>query len=782
MNYRNYLYVLFLLCIPVWAVSQHQSECKLVLSGKITDKQTGEALCFAEMLLTETNQTATTNEKGFYTLEHICPGTYSVKVFHLGCHDTIFKITVSGTQHFDVALEHRAHELNEVTVHDKLVDQKSTQTKNTIQDEELTKRMGGTLGDVLKGITGVTSLQTGNNISKPVIHGLHSNRVLVLNNGVRQEGQQWGNEHAPEIDPFIAKRVSVVKGANAVRYGADAIAGVILVEPSPLRDSAGLGMEVNVAAFDNNRMGVVSAISEGNFARLKPFSWRLQGTLKKGGNVKTPDYYQKNTGVEEYNFSYAMGWSKVRYGAEIFYSQFNTTLGIFSGAHIGNVTDLMNAFNRGTPADTAGFTYEIERPYQHIEHELFKTKAYVVTGDKGNLSLTYARQYNIRYEFDKHRPLNDSLAGLNNPELKFQLTSHTADLIWEHKRIASLVGSIGVSGITQGNTYNGRFFIPNFRNYAGGIFIIERWKKNKFELEGGVRYDQKFLQVFMFKNDSLIKPSHSWGNVSGNVGAIYRLNTHWSFNVNSGTAWRSPNVNELYSNGIHHGTATFEIGNELLRPEYSFNTVVTTNVQGYEHVNAEVSFYHNQIQDFIYVKPVFPAIVTIRGAFPAYEFSQANVYMNGLDAAVQVNFTHHFSYVGKGSIVRSRNKKNNEFLVMMPSDRMENTLRYELHDKKHHHHTFFAITVMSVAKQWRVPANSDYIQPPSGYNLLSAEFGTALHVKKQQVDVFLSINNLLNAKYRDYLDRFRYYTDAMGRNISLKIKIPLEIKFKPIKK
>lgn len=112
--------------------------------------------------------------------------------------------------------------------------------KKELSPEELSKTRGRTLGESMKELTGVTTLTTGNSISKPVIHGMHSDRILILNNGIRQEGQQWGSEHAPEIDPFIANKLSVVKGAQSVRYGANAIGGVVLVEPANLPDSSGV--------------------------------------------------------------------------------------------------------------------------------------------------------------------------------------------------------------------------------------------------------------------------------------------------------------------------------------------------------------------------------------------------------------------------------------------------------------------------------------------------------------------------------------------------------------
>jgi iron complex outermembrane receptor protein len=329
---------------------------------------------------------------------------------------------------------------------------------------------------------------------------------------------------------------------------------MLLQEPA----SPGVSGELNLVGFSNNREGVVSAIVQQNFAKLPSLSWRLQGTLKKGGNTRTPDYWLKNTGYREQNFSAAAGWKRERFGAEIFYSQFNSEIGIFTGSHIGNLTDLENAFNSDEPFEQSGFTYKIDRPSQNAEHELTKAKLWLLTGDAGKLSVTYARQYNLRFEFDRDKPLNDSLAALNEPDLTYEITTHTADLVWEHNSIAGLRGIAGVSGMYQANTFEGRMFIPNYENYTAGVFLIERWKRNKLQVEAGLRYDMKSLTVFMRSNDLVDETPYNFNQLSATAGILYDLSAHARLSFNAGTGWRSPGVNELYSNGLHHGAAAVE--------------------------------------------------------------------------------------------------------------------------------------------------------------------------------------------------------------------------------
>ena len=528
--------------------------------------------------------------------------------------------------------------------------------------------------------------------------------------------------------------------------------------------------------FSNGRQGVISGIVDGNFARMPSFSWRLQGTYKQGGNVRSPDYYLKNTGIREYNFSWAAGYEKQNIGIEAFYSQFNTDIGIFSASHIGNLTDLEKAFEADEPLESADFTYKIDRPWQQIEHELFKAKGYILTGNSGKLSITYARQYNKRLEYDKDAPRNDSLAALNLPALQFEITTHTGDLTWEHNWYRSLKGSFGVSLIDQGNTYEGRFFIPNFKKYGGGIFWIERWKPldSKLEIEAGIRYDHIFQEIFMWQDDVLTSPEYTYNNVSGSIGGIYKFSKDLLVKVNAGTAWRPPNVNEMFSNGLHHGAAAVEIGDTSLVAEQAYNISAAVEYTG-DKLSFTVDAYYNYINDFIYLKPVQPPTLTIRGAFPTFRFSQVDATLNGFDVTVHYKLPLNLNITSKASILRAYNQSAGEYLVLMPADRFENTLEYRFREGDKFSDGYLSLTLLSVLEQTRVPENSDYVPPPAGYNLLGIQAGFSLPIGKQKMKVGIGVANLLNTSYRDYLNRFRYFTDEMGTNVSLRVTVPFAL-------
>ena len=770
----------FLLCVffVFLAHNAYGQNCLCKLSGSISDLHNEAPIGFVAVQLKEVDRTVFSDSLGHYSFSGLCPGKYTLICSNIQGFKAIVKsIDLLENKVVNLMYEMHLTELLEVHVKGKLTEsvKLSTLNENNLMGDELEKNRATTLGDIVKSIPGVNTLNTGNSVSKPVIHGMHSNRVLILNNGIRQEGQQWGSEHAPEIDPFIADKISVVKGANSIMYGSDAIAGVILVDTKELPDSVGLGGEFNLIGNTNGRGATASSYLEGKFKQVPAFSWRIQGSLKQNGTIAAPDYLLINTGLKEYNFSYELGWKKKNYGAELFYSQFNTTLGIFGASHIGNLTDLQRAFDSKVPLESTSFTYAINRPYQHVEHELFKAKFYINTGKVGKLNLVYARQYNWRYEYDKHGPLNDLLASKNQPSLEFHLTTHTLDLNWSHVRKNGFKGTIGAQGMQQANTYRGRMLVPSFENGGFGVFVIENWKYKRWEIEAGLRYDLKQLSVYQSEKSTnnsslLVKTSHPFEQASASIGANYTVDTTWKYMLNLGTAWRAPSVNELYSNGLHHGAAAVEYGNSALKVEQAYVATFTGLYTPNEDLHIEVSPYYNYIQGFIYRQPTPTPVLTIRGAFPGFNYTQTDAILRGLDVFASYHFTHWLEWKVKGSMLRAWNQGANNWLILMPADRIETEFGFHWDHNQRLKHIYIGPSIQYVAKQTRVPAGSDFVDPPSAYWLTSLHVATHFRMGRNHAEIGLQITNLLNTRYRDYMDRFRYFTDAMGRNISLRLK------------
>jgi len=746
-----------------------------MLNGHITDSISKQGIADVLILINGT-QRAITDEHGDFHITHLCSGTYQIVTTHVSYRRNTKSIDLQESMHLDLSLSPIANQLSQVVIHGERSPEKAnTGIRKELSGQQLDQTRGLSLAESLSKLPGVTMLQTGANITKPVFHGLHSNRVLTINNGVRQEGQQWGNEHAPEIDPFIADNLVVIKGVDELRYGSDAIGGVILVNPKPLAHQPGVNGEVNAGYFTNNQQYVVSAMAEQQPEALPALSYRLQGTYKHGNNVRTPDYRLNNTSLEEANFSITAGWKKAAYDIEAFYSHFQTKVGIFSGSHIGNLTDLLNAIASDRPDEvyTSGKAFAIERPYQQVAHDLIKLKSAIYTGNAGKLNLQLSAQYNDRKEYDIVR--NNASSG---PQMRLDVGTYAEDLSWDHTAFHGLRGTVGFSAMQQDNQYQGRYLIPQYTSSSVGAYWLESWHKNRWDVQGGVRFDSKAIHTTRYPyNREPISYNFNFSTLASSLNAAYHIGTKVKLNLATSLSSRAPHVNELLSDGIHHGTATYELGDMSLKPEKAWNTSLGFTFNNCANtLQADISLYYNHIDHFIFQQPLpDDPVLTIAGAFPKIVYQQTNASLKGIDASVGYRPTKNWDLLAKASILRAYNRDLDDWLIGMPSDRYSLAINYHFNDNTVLKNSYAGIEVPAVLRQTRVPDESihgvqDYKAPPAGYLLCNATIGTQVHTGHQPIQVILSGNNLLNKRYREYLNSFRYFTDEMGRNISIRFK------------
>lgn len=738
---------------------------------------THENLANATVHLSGVKKIIVTDNYGDFLFDSLCAGTYFLTITH-SSYDTIVRtVNLRAKAHVDLDLVPSKGLLSEVTVTG-IRELQNTGLKRELSGRELDETRGLALAEALSKMNGVAMLQTGSNISKPVIHGLHSNRILTINNGVRQEGQQWGNEHASEIDPFIANRLTLIKGVDELRYGSDAIGGVILIEPRILRNTPGHNVELNSLYFTNNRQHVLSAIFEQQLKKPASFTYRVQGTFKKSANVATPNYRLNNTGLEEKNFSLTAGLRKEHFNSEIYYSFFNTQIGIFSGTHIGNLADLQNAIaaSRPDPTFTGQNTYRFDRPYQHVMHNLLKWKT---DFDKGNHKFTVliAGQYNQRQEFDVLR--NSSVT---TPQIDLSIYTISEEINWEHPKTSGFSGVIGAVAMQQNNTYTGRYLIPNYGAYSFGGYAIEKWARNDWDIQAGVRLDSKDINTTRLQAASRNFTTYHFNftTFASSVNAGYKISPAWKVNTNLSLSTRAPQVNELLTNGIHHGAGTYEVGDIYLKPEQSVNVSLSSSYSNDSKTfSAELTLYRNDIKNFIYQQPKpDEPVLTIRGAFPKIVYESTDALLQGIDLSTVVALHKQLVLSSKYSMLRARNRLRADWLIGMPADRIQNELTYTLKDFRGFSNTYFSVEVQDVFEQVRVPGEmygkQDYKDPPAGYKLLNADISTSFKWGTLPFTIRIAGRNLLNRSYREYLNSFRYFSDEMGRNISLHVKFNLE--------
>jgi iron complex outermembrane receptor protein len=766
-------------------------DCHIALRGKIMEAETREPLAYATIIVEGANRGTVSDENGAFTIPDLCEGTtYTISVSHVECDHETRVVRLTENTILEFYLSH--HVLNEVLVTEKAVAPSAIQATATVDGAALAAAQGVGLGETLKRLPGVTTLNTGATIAKPVIQGLHSNRVAIVANNVALQSQQWGAEHAPEIDPFTAQKISVLKGAAGVRYGVGAMAGAVVLEPSPLRKTGGLDGWVSLGAFSNGLAGVASGAVDWHLPE-STLAFRLQGTVKRSGNLRAPDYWMENTGAAEQNLSALAGWQSGRWMHEAGASMFSQKIGVLRAAHIGNLTDLQLAIESPAPLNNDdAFRYGIDRPQQQVEHYLARYKTSLRLSEKWKVSGQYAFQFNNRREYDVVR---QSSSAADKAQLSFKLWTNSLDLALEHFPIRHWEGGIGLQGIQQLNYVGKGGLIPDYETFGGSVWLLERWRRypHPWEYEIGVRYDYRQTQASTTGSLNNVDTLVRFGNLSGTGGIIYHFSKNFSARLNSGLAWRPPHVNELFARGIHHGAATYEEGRPDLEPESAWNSNFTLEYQR-ETIALSLSLYRNQVQNFIYLDPQRTFVLSSRGAFPAYFYAQDDAVLQGIDMSATIPLVRGLALEGRASILRGyrlardsgETIRHRDWLPLMPADRYQYGLRWTANNKQQPAAgagTYVQLLATTTLRQSRIPENGLLKDAPGAFTVLSLEAGYAVSVTRptsssrrtstgnaQTLEFGLTIQNLGNVRYREYLNFFRYYTDEPGLNIGLRAK------------
>lgn len=794
MNIRYLFFILFLTCSGI--NSYAQKNCDYSVSGKVFDLETKEPLPFVTVQIENTSTGDRTKLDGSFTITGLCSEEVHLVFSHLGYKSTIHH---HDPHHEDLEIYLATDELlleSVVVESDRIVGDLATLANSKLTEEEYKRFGSSSFADAASKITGVSMLTTGQNIAKPIIHGLHSNRVLIVNNGVRHEFQNWGSEHAPEIDPSLYSSLEVIKGAGTVRYGPDALGGVILINPpalaldNPLNGEAGSKYHTNGRAYENN-----IKLQKG-FHRL---SLQGQASFLKQGDLSTPDYQLSNTGKEELSYALAAKYHFPKIDLQVDYSRFNQNLGILRGSITGSLPDLANAIERKIPSPTSDFTYYINNPRQRIKHDFLKVKG-EINQDNQSINLQYGYQKNFRKEFDVRRGTNNA-----RPSINLELATHSFDADWKKSNQNGLLSVIGAQALIQQNRNipgtNTAHFVPNYDLYRGGIFIIESLEKAQNTFEIGARYDYQFTSVIgRDQSQDLFEDNLSFQNFTLTVGYNRKISRKISFNTNFGSAWRPPNVSELYAFGKHD----FSISYGLWRYAFDENNNISTSSiltdeerpvspeKGFKWIgnlsyfdskfDAEFTVFINYIENFINSRPR-GITNTVRGAFPFFVFEQNDALLMGADYSVKYNHNKNLSSRIQGNYLWARDVSNNFFFVGLPPANLSYELNIELPFIKggksdlsisanYTFQQFQAPQAVSIRSfiDGNVPISAatdefDFLPPPDGYFLLDAYWKAEL----KKVTFSIQIRNLLNNTYRSYTNGLRFFADEMGRNISFSL-------------
>jgi len=761
----------FKFIIPLLFLFQNISfgqDCNVTVIGYVFDQGTKIPLELSNVYLEDTGKGAVSDERGYFKIENICPAEYHIQISHLGCATEELFINVTKDTFIEIFLSHHSEFIDEIEVHGRGGDG-STSESTTINRTKITEESSKNLSDILENITGVSVLKNGSGISKPVVHGLFGNRVAILNNGISQAGQQWGNDHAPEIDPFVADHLSVIKGASALAYGSNSLGSVVLVEVDEISSDPHLHGEINYT-FETNGLGnTLNSMIE---KKGKWASWRLTGTLKRQGDTRAPDYFLTNTGKRENNFALQLEKSlSEKWKTDFYYSVFNSTIGILQGSHIGNLTDLDQAIGRDKPFFTKDeFSYNITLPRQEVTHHLVKVESKYLIDDENFLKFKYGGQLNNRKEFDRRRGDLKS-----RPALNLSLYSNFGEVVYNKIWATKLFLKTGYQfEMVDNNNIPGTGIsplIPNYRSFQNSaFFILQNDNSKKWLFEYGGRFSFKKLTVKTFDNsppNDLLILKHNFQNFASSAGVRWRASDFFQANFNLGLMQRAPEVNELYSFGLHQGVSGIEEGASDLRSEQSMKALLSLDYRVQEKLFVQALSYFQRVNNFIFLEPQKEFRLTIRGAFPVFIYKQTNANIAGMDFLVKYEPQKNWSILTKYSMVRGYDLTNDIGLINMPSDNIYSSMTYTFFDKNQWKNNFITINTRFVFQQNRITDDQDFLIPPNSYFLLGLQVGTSFEMKESKLKIGFRVENLLNENYRDYLNRLRYFADETGINVSL---------------
>ncbi len=748
----------------------------------------------ATVFIHELNIGTTTDISGNYQFLKIKPGSYHMHVYYTGYETAVWTFKISGNENIDIILKSTSLELKAFVIEESTLnidDQERSMSVEVINREFIQKNAGTSFAQTLEKIPGINSINLGTGISKPVIRGMAFNRVAVAENGIKQEGQQWGADHGLEIDQHNIDRVEILKGPASLIYGSDAMGGVINIRPAIVPHENTFTSSLLLKGASNNDLIGTSAMVEGN---RKGNIFRFRLTHQNYADYKIPaDSFVynnfllpiegkrlKNTAGVENNFSSTIGLQRNWGHSTVTFSAFDQHAGLFPGAH-------------GTPR---AFKLAHDGDYRNIELPAQKTKHFKVISNSNLLVFKNWLTIDMGYQQNHRQELSVPFAHGKGPtpngdvELDLLLQTYTANVRYQVEKSEKSNFVFGLSGNFQQNNRGGfQFLIPDYtsKNIAGFVFQKFRMNKDLF-FNAGLRYDQTVLQIYEYLEpvyeDSVSIRSYvrrnsninrNFGNFSGGIGLSYNLTEFWNFKLNVGSSFRSPTTNELASNGIHHGAFRHEMGDSSLGSERGYQLDLGLSHHKGDFFFALTPFFY-YFDNYIFLTPS-GRFSTLPEGGQTYVFRQTKAITTGgeFKADYHLNKAMHLGLTGE--YVMAHDILLHFPLPFTPPFSVEIEGEYELETiNSKFRNTFFNINAKAFAAQNQTARNE--LKTP-GYVLLNGSMGTSIDFKKQKIQFIFSVNNLSNKKYFNHLSRYRILNiPEPGRNFRITVVIPFEGKIK----
>ncbi len=769
---------------------------KVVFTGKVTDGRTGEALAGASVYIADLKTGAVTNNEGIFLISNISPGRHLIEVSFVGYSTHTEYLEISGDIQKDFALSASIMENNEVVITGVST---ATQIRRTptpvtvVKRQDLIKISSTNLVDAISRNPGVAQISSGPAISKPVIRGLGYTRLIVMNDGVRQEGQQWGDEHGIEIDEYSVSKIEILKGPASLMYGSDAMAGVInILTNVPVAEGTFKGNILSNFQTNNRLRGV--GVNLGAYHK-QGFNWNAYGSYKASGDYTNKyDGRVYNSKFNEVNAGGYAGFNGSWGYSHLIFSTYNQHTGIIEGERddFGNFTKPLPGGGTALPTSEDFNAVSPQIPRQVIKHVKVVSENNFNIG-KGRLLLIVGNQNNRRIEF----------GNIDNPsqkDLYFDLHTITYSIIYNIRENKNWRSSLGLTGMVQNNKNKGaEVLIPEYNLFDMGGFVYTQKTADRFTLSGGIRFDNRSLHSKLFMDGSVLKFDafqKNFSNVSGSAGISFLITKQFIIKLNIARGFRAPSIPELASNGTHEGTNRYEYGDKELQSETSvqLDGGLEWNTQ---HLSVTASLFNNSIDHFIFYRKLAAygggdSTVLVDGEnITAFQFNQQNATINGAEFTVDIHphpldwlhFENTISFV-KGRFKETIEGTKN--IPFIPAARLLSDLRADLLSKgKFLRNAFVKLEMERMFAQNHPFTAYNTETVTSAYTLVNVGIGSDIISKKNKTlfSLYITALNVGDVAYQNHLSRLKYAPENrisgrtgvfnVGRNFSLKLNVPL---------
>lgn len=770
------------------------------LAGQIVSA-TNETLPGSQIVLG--NRQAVSDASGNFQFRDLASGVYQMEINFVGYKKHVSTIEINSNKTIRITLEPEIKTIAEVVVttenQSKQLQKNSSASIEVIDEQFLKKNLGGSLMQTLERVGGINTVAIGSGQSKPIIRGLGFNRVVVAENGIKHEGQQWGSDHGLEIDQFSVEQVKIVKGPLSLTYGSDAIGGVIEIEKAKAPAQNSFGGTLDLTAKSNNDLygGSLNLYGRGKslffdtrITSIDYADYKVPVDFINIYSYKAPLYKNRlrNTAGNELNLHFNFGVMKENFSSVFYVSNLKMKSGLFANAH--------GLEPRNVDTDLHDFSSrDIQNPYQDVNHfkAINRTK---LSFETHHLEFEMGYQNNFRQEFSDYIPHGFMPASypetLQIPEtlergFSKNVYSLNAKDIFEINRHQITIGG---NAEHQNNNISGwGFVIPEFTQTSIGFFAFDKFEvNNKLILNAGIRYDNGTISTgnyfdwfaspvgntkeFLQRATAL---KRNFGNISWGIGANYNLE-NFSYRANVGKSFRMPIAKELGSNGVNYHQFSYELGNANLDPEEAYQLDLGMTFEK-NNFSADVSPFVNYFTNYIYLNPTSRFDYTYGAGNQIYEYTQSKVLRYGTELKLNYCFTKNYSAEIIGEYVYSEQlsgAKKGFTLPFSPPPSVLFNFSYEGTLGKNFPNTFAGIDFKMVAAQ-------NEIVPPEiktdGFQLINLSFGTDVLLSGQSVKFNFQIQNLLNSKNFNHTSFYRLIgVPEPGRNVVVSIKVPFVFK------